>query len=352
MLSSTFSLLLLPLLVLASILTLGSALSNDLTSQSLVVVRQDEKSNGHIEALDPTIGLTIAKSNLAPFPFTFPLAEMTMNKNTNDIYIVTYPTGQSGPSLYRLDKNLQVAYSYPPSSQSFFDLQYSPLQDYMFGILVTSTYGRALSQFNLDESNGVVTPTELFTLPYMWYVNASAFAGDTSCHYFAILNNFPGFANSTTDQQLLVGQLAYNASLPVNQPIVNVYPLTHNSDLIVQFVAYSPRSKILYTAGMNGDVAQVSGVDYTTGKVYNGVSFFERKAVAVGPLTFIPSTNGSGDLLTIFIQTSDSPEPVWEMYTITVESGASFGTAQLHLTNTGSNYEHYVAATVVGLKGN
>jgi hypothetical protein len=58
---------------------------------------------------------------------------------------------------------------------SFFDLQYSSKLQTLFGIKVTGTYQRTLSNFILPSDSSSVVATELYDLPTNWYVNASSF---------------------------------------------------------------------------------------------------------------------------------------------------------------------------------
>jgi hypothetical protein len=92
------------------------------------------------------------------------------DQTSNTWFLVTYPTG-AGATVYQLDGNtLAVVKKWTPATLSLFDLQFSPAQGAMFGIAVSGTYGRILSQFTLSPSSSDITARSLFTLPNMWYV--------------------------------------------------------------------------------------------------------------------------------------------------------------------------------------
>lgn len=301
-------------------------------ANNLVVTRQDASAKGFIEKYDSSTGLLL-KTASSSFVFDWPLVEMTHDSNTEEVYVVTYPEAYPGPVLYHLDHNLNLIYAWENTPYSFFDLQYSPAQAAMYGILVTSSYGRALSNFTLDQAKDSITTQELYTLPYMWYVNASSFDAENS-RYFALINNFPGFENSTLDQQLIVADFSKDVS--VAAPAVGLFPIK-SGGMLVQFVTYAHSLKTLFCAGMKGSEAHVSVIDERTGTVTKSV--YSKKATAVGPLMYVP--NAADNQLTVYVQTSVQPA-VWELWSIkTTGAGAA-------LVNTyeGDNFTFFAGATV------
>lgn len=325
------------LLLSAGLCGLSTAVSN------LVVVRQDKTATGYVEKYEIVNGTKVATSAVN-FVFDWPLVEMTHDANTDNTYIVTYPEGYPGPVLYQLDSELNLIYAWEKTPYSFFDLQYSPVQSAMYGILVTTTYGRVLSNFTLDQANDLIIASELYTLPYMWYVNASTFDAANS-RYFALINNFPGFENSTLDQQLIVADFSQDAK--VVAPNVGLFPIS-SYDLLVQFVAYAPTMKALACAGMNSQGAQVAYLDETTGKI--GRSLFQTNAVAVGPLVSVPTVYIDGtptDKLLVYVKTANTPVPQWDLWSITLTpqgSSSEFITVE---TYRGHNFEFFAAATAI-----
>ena len=322
---------------------LGLSVFSSSTAQ-LVVVRQDSNSTGFIEKVDTSSGVVVKEAD-QQFVFDWPLVEMTSDSNTNDVYVVTYPEGYPGPVLYHLDHNLNMIYSWVNTPYSFFDLQYSPEQSAMYGILVTTTYGRVLSNFTLDQANDEITASELYTLPYMWYVNASSFDPENS-RYFALINNFPGFENSTLDQQLVVADFSKDASqVP---PQVGLFPIA-SQNMLVQFVTYSQSLRTLFCAGTtSAGTADVAIMDQESGTVTKRI--FSKAATAVGPLMFVPNGAGQNEL-TVYIQTTTQPAPVWELWALSLQrdganQAAAVESTRLVSTYTGSDYKFFVNAAV------
>jgi hypothetical protein len=311
-------------------LLLGSLASAtaERSATQLVVIRQDNTSTGFIENVDVTTGI-VTKQSKEKFVFDWPLVEMTSDANTEDVYVVTYPEGYPGPVLYHLDHNLNLIYSWVNTAYSFFDLQYSPQQSAMYGILVTTSYGRALSNFTLDQQGDLITASELYTLPYMWYVNASSFDAENS-RYFALINNFPGFENSTLDQQLIVADFSKDAKEVA--PQVGLFPIA-SQDMLVQFVTYSHSLRTLFCAGTSRRGAEVAVMDQESGRVTRRI--FSKAATAVGPLMYVPSSaHGSKqDQLTVYVQTAVQPEPIWELWALTLQKGTD-GSLSQEITST------------------
>ena len=309
------------------------------SGNNLVVTRQDSNNTGHVQLVDVASGsvLTVAEPT---FTFSFPHVEMTSDSNTGEVYVVTFPVDAPGPVLYQLDKDLNVIYAWKNVPYSFFDLQFSPKQDTLYGILVTTTYGRVISNFTLDQAADTVTASQLYTLPYMWYVNASSFDPANS-RYFALINNFPGFDNSTLDQQLIVADFSQDAA--VVAPEVGLFPI-QSQGMLVQFVTYSHSLKTLFCAGMKNGHAEVAILDQLTGTVTKRIC--QKAATAVGPLMFVP--NGAGkNQLTVYVQTAVQPEPVWELWSLTLTHDVSQSVAS-NLVDTyhGDDYKYFAGAAV------
>lgn len=265
---------------------------------------------------------------------------MTSDANTGNVYVVTFPVDAPGPVLYQLDHDLNVTYTWKNVDYSFFDLQYSPLQKTLYGIKVTTTYGRVLSNFVVDQATDSVTATELYTLPYMWYVNASSF-DPTNNRYFALINNFPGFDNSTMDQQLIVADFSQGtANL---EPSVGLMPID-SQGMLVYFVTYAHGIKTLFCAGMSKGHAEVAILDQTTGAVTKVV--FSKLAFSVGPLMYVPNRLGKS-MLTVYVQTAIGAAPHWELWSLTpAEDKSQTVSSRLVYTYIGNYYEKFAGAAV------
>lgn len=309
-------------------------------ANNLVVTRQDSSNAGQIQRVDVSTGSVLEVADPS-FVFSFPHVEMTSDSNTGDVYVITFPVDAPGPVLFQLNHDLNVTYTWKNVPYSFFDLQYSPNQKTLYGIKVTTTYGRVLSNFTTNQAADSVTATELYTLPYMWYVNASSFDPANS-RYFALINNFPGFENSTLDQQLIVADFSQN--IATTQPVVGLFPID-SQNMLVQFVTYSHSLKTLFCAGMTksgAKQAEVAIMDQTTGTVTKRI--FTKPATAVGPLMYVP--NGPGrNQLTVYIQTATQPVPVWELWSLTVHGDASTESS-LIATYTGNEFKFFAGAAV------
>jgi len=220
------------------------------------------------------------------------------------------------------------------SPTPFFDLQYSSKQSTLYGIYVSSTYGRVLSNFTAKQDTNELLVNQLFTLPYMWYVNASSFHAP-SCHYYALINNFPGKENSTLDQQLVVADFSVDAS--VVTPEVNVLPIS-NPNGIVQFIAYSDSQSSLYYAGMvfNSTTVEVGTLDTATGKIKS--QLWTQDAVTAGPLAV---SEANSELL-IFVK-SFSVADSWDLWALPFH-GRSLNSARIVQSYTGKQYAFFAAA--------
>lgn len=311
---------------------------------NLVVTRQDSANAGQIQKVDVASGSVLAVADPS-FVFSFPHVEMTSDSNTGDVYVITFPVDAPGPVLFQLDQDLNVTYTWKNVPYSFFDLQYSPNQETLYGIKVTTTYGRVLSNFTTNQAADSVTATELYTLPYMWYVNASSFDPANS-RYFALVNNFPGFENSTLDQQLIVADFSQN--ITTTQPAVGLFPID-SQNMLVQFVTYSHSLKTLFCAGMTKTKnsvgamqAEVAIMDQTTGTVTKRI--FAKAATAVGPLMYVPNGPGKNQL-TVYIQTATQPVPVWELWSLTAHKDGAVEPALVQ-TYSGNDFKFFAGAAV------
>lgn len=298
--SSTF-LRLSVFLILNSLLVWGTHLN---------VVRQDSQRVGYFEKIDTEKnGEISASSNVAPFAFSWPLIQMTSNTKDHEIYAVTYPDNSAGPVLFLMDESLQLKYTWDNVSFSYFDLQYSNLQSTLYGIYVSSTYGRVLSNFTMDQAKGTVSVNQLFTLPYMWYVNASSFHHAT-CHYYALINYFPGHPESTLDQQLVVADFSQDSA--VAAPKVTVSLIT-NTPGILQFIAYADSNQELYFAGMvsNQSMAMLGTLNTETGAVKE--ILLKLPALAVGPMV----VDDLNRILTVFVK--DVSGKHWQLWSMALK---------------------------------
>ncbi len=247
--------------LVTALISLGSFAAS---YSNLVAVQQDAAGKGTIETILPSTGEITSKSDIS-FTFSWPHVQMTAKSDTRDVYIVTFPTDVTGPVLYLLDQKLSLIHSWTATPFSFFDLQYSAIQKTLYGIYVSSTYGRVLTNYTANTNSNEVVGQQLFVLPYMWYVNASSFHTST-CTYFALINNFPGQSNSTSEQQLIVAD--FSKDISVSEPHVNVFKI-QNSSALLQFIAYSAVASKLFYAGIKvyGSVIEVGTMDIKTGQV-------------------------------------------------------------------------------------
>ena len=185
----------------------------------VLVIRQVE-SEALVSQVSAITGSVMATSNVS-WDYTAPLVEATYDTRHHWYYVVTYPNpaqlspeSGSGASVYVFDEDLHLVKLYEPKVLPLFDLQWNARDETLYGIAVTSQYGRTLSRFLLVDDH-TITATHLLVLPYMWYVNAStfAFSKETSPTYYGLLNNFSGQHNSTAAQKLM----AYRTISHTNQ---------------------------------------------------------------------------------------------------------------------------------------
>jgi hypothetical protein len=203
-------------------------------------------------------GVTLLNSSLH-FTFPFPLVETTVDQVHQRIYIITFPKGVAGAQLYILNSQLSVAFSGVSTDVQYFDLQYSPGQDAVYGIAVNGTYGRVLSNFTL---NSTVNYRPLQALPYMWYVNASTYDPKTNT-YFGLLNYFPGHPESTLAQKLAVGNFS---SARGGTSFVDLTVGSTAYNLTLHFIVWSTPTQTLYgLAQLDATTVALVTVDPLTG---------------------------------------------------------------------------------------
>lgn len=253
------------------------------TDDGFFYVRQDASKKGVVGVMSGNNGEVVAESKES-FTFTWPYVEITSDRAHDKLFVVTFPDDHpNGPVLYQFDKSLNVNHVWSNVNYSFFDLQYSPKQSTLYGIKVTSTYGRVLSNFTADKKADDVYATELFTLPYMWYVNASSYHAEKNV-YFGLINYFPGHPESVLDQQLVVANFDVDvAKVPVSAQVV---PLSAESG-IWQFIAFSTKLNALVFSSRTkpyeeGDEVIVGVADVTTGKAKT--TLLRQPGFALGPL--------------------------------------------------------------------
>lgn len=315
-------------------LVLPTALNGD-----IVTVRQDSAMIGNVEKVDPETGATLVKSSVN-FEFKWPLVEMTSDKKKQETYVITFPDDAPGPVLYYFDEQLNEKYAWKNVEYSFFDLQYAPQQETLYGIKVTSSYGRVLSNFVADVANDAVIATELFELPYMWYVNASTI-NPVDTVYYGLINNFPGFDNSTLDQQLVVADFSgfhppataavkhANAS-GTDPDAANVVPIRAAGSstamgMIVQFISYSSEDSVLYCGGMkyeHDDLSAgtpfVSVLNAHTGEIATPFLHEFPRGSWIGPMAVVAEHSGrKSAALSVYIKAApmeDALDTVWELW--------------------------------------
>lgn len=278
---------------------------------NMIIVQQNEATTATVEMRDLLNSGALRFNSSTTFSFRWPLVEMTTNLRNGDIYVISFTSENPGGVLYLFDRKLSLVHAWTKPPFSFFDLQFSESQAALYGILVTTTYGRVLSNFTVSQANDAITATELFTLPYMWYVNASSFDQSTN-RYFALINNFPGFENSTLDQQVVVAD--FSVDISISPPAVTVQPLGGDGT-IVQFVSYSAKLKTLFSLGLTKDLRPSFGrINLSDGVVTElvGDSTGLGVGVGTGPL-FVDDKNEN---VYFFIQAATPlpAVPLWQLW--------------------------------------
>jgi hypothetical protein len=281
-------------------------------SPSAIITTQDANNMGTIQLLEPSTGQIIIKSPLH-FQFDWPYVQMTVDLPHEIVYVVTYPYSSSGPVLYELDAKLSVLAEYNSSTYSLFDLQYAPNYGTLYGIKVTGTYQRTLSNFVLYHNE--IFATELYDLPTNWYVNASAF-DTTADYYFALINHFSGMPDSTDLQQLVFTDFSQcSPGMKCETPTKISYVTGFDGQL--QFISYSQDLTKLFVLGINlqTNVAMVSYIDTLTG-VCQPALFSVLMVTEVGPLVAHPGVqfNSNGNYIQLSFWTKGSSS--WTEWTV------------------------------------
>jgi len=204
--------------------------------------------------------------------FRWPVTEVTVNTLKKQVSVITFPNPTGQATLFTFDFGLGAPVNTQVSSDfSYFDLQFSPKQNVYYGIAVSSAYGRVLSKFT--DFNEPVAHTPIQALPYMWYVNASTFDIENS-RYYSLINNFPGFPNSTNEQMLAIGHFGEST------PRVEFVKLTLDSGVLIRFIAYSNPTKRLFAfanVGAYGSAA-ILELDPVTGQTVVCASYDNLEA--------------------------------------------------------------------------
>lgn len=317
-------------------------------SSGLVATRQDPSRVAHVQLMNSSSGAVVAESELS-FSFSWPYVQMTADAAAGTTYLTAFPDGASYPSLFVLDRDLVEIARLEQADFTWWDLQSAPLQDTLYGIMVTQDfnggmYGRTLSNYTYRAAEGALwlEPQQLYTLPYMWYVNASSF-DQASNTYFALINNFPGHENSTTDQKLAVcafGEPMGTADPADGEEAVLLLDLDLG-DVMAQFVAFSGATGELFFSGPS----KVPGVQSVTvgvvcqehGKVER-VLFEGGGVSAVGPLV----ADDAQRRLLFFVQRAS--DGCWDLM---AAGYAGVGPAELVATYSPDDYRSVAAAVQV-----
>jgi len=179
--------------------------------------------------------------------------------------------------VYMLWKNLTIFKKYTPSIQ-LFDLQ-SGNPEGLFGIYVSSRYGRTFSKFHESQTNNsVIDYYPILDLPYMCYVNASAIGRLSYHYYFALLNNFPGQSNSTLKQKIMFVNLAYHQDFAIFD-----VPSRRTIFHYISFNKYGGKPGI-YVLGQQGDTVVLSYFPQWRNARITLVQMFSFPGFKVGPM--------------------------------------------------------------------
>lgn len=258
---------------------------------NFVTIHQDAGKVGTVDIIDSVTGKVIKnaepKFQSDSLIFSWPYAEMTSNLLNKDVYAVIFPDNSNNSILYRLNSQLETVQMWTSTPYWFFDLQYLPKQQSLYGIKVVSTYGRVFSRFQQDTSNSdALQAAELFTLPYMWYVNAST-ASNTENRYFALLNYFPGHPESTLDQKLLIAQLDPDSNAQTFS-VVDIQPMINGGESIgiIHFLSYSHSTRSIWALSMNDQHrASLASIDASSEQIQGMTTLVTVDYVdEIGPL--------------------------------------------------------------------
>ncbi|RYH13773.1 hypothetical protein EON65_34865 [archaeon] len=295
----------------------------NLCSADFVTMLQNDNKVGKLSLVSSVDG-SILKQSEPTATFTWPYVEMTTDTTNKKIYSVVFPDDSNSSVLYQHNADLSLEYTWPDTSFWFFDLQFAPTQNTLYGIKVTSTYGRTLSRFTAVPGEKTVSAEELFTLPYMWYVNASSYHAQAN-KYFALCNYFPGKPESTLAQKLTVCDFSFGADCQVLD--------IDASAGILQFISYSQKTSSLYFASMQDGVAKVGTIDPLTGKITS--ILFSKTAKSLGPLV----AEEDIESLAVFFRFSS-----WELWHVPYKTTAVNG-MRVHTYSPTTDFASFSAAS-------
>jgi len=247
-------------------------------------------------------GKTIGTS---PTHFRYPVPLVQTTTGLGAIYVITFPTDATGPVLYLLNsKTLALVREVVNTPFSFFDLQFCNLQKVLYGIFVSSRYGRELSMITVSDSGVVAKP--FFSLPFMWYVNASSF-DQKSLTYFALINNFPGQPNSTSDQRLIVAEVRQEPQK------VTVHPLPHpETNYIFKFISWTPSAQKLFGLAISGTTALIATIDTASGT--SSVFLKYENVLDIGP-SFVSAIENREQFCAILVIRAGNQLTCWDVVT-------------------------------------
>lgn len=312
----------------------------------IVVTRQDSTDTGFLETIDGDSGHVVCTSNIS-FSFTWPYVQMTTDVNHNVVYALTIPK-DGIPRIYAMQSVVnmlsQKGYWTILDGTIIFDLQYAMKKDTLFGIKVTGKYQRTLSNIVLGPSN-TMQITELYNLPEYWYVNASSYDGAHDI-YFALINNFPGREESTSDQQLLIVDFS---SVVVGQsnpsPSGKLVPIEDTAfGGQMQFIAYDDLCRV-FAGGINlqTNVAYVALLNLTTGKTTD-LNFQVANVTEIGPLVMHSNHGTTGINMNFFVKHGSNN---WTLYMLQYNTNAKYINVIWTVRNySGDLYKSFAAATV------
>jgi len=264
--------------------------ASNIFNNNFVEVRQDKNRVGVVGLINQDTGRVVKEAPVT-FTFSWPSVQMTSNTKDKKVYITAFPDNSSKSELYQYNANLEFEHSWPDTDFWFFDLQYCLSQNTLYGIKVVSTYGRVLSRFQALPTETTVNATELFAVPYMWYVNATTF-DQTTNHYFGLLNYFPNRPESVVDQQLV--HCDFTSGTGEHCKVIAV----DNTFGIVHFLSYAMSTKHLYVSVMQEHVEEdvdtitIATLDTNTGKLTKvwDISFpsshEDAQYLLLGPLAY------------------------------------------------------------------
>ena len=323
----------------------------------LVVVRQDSTRTAHVEEINSNTGDTVTASSLS-FKYSQPYVEMTTDASSGLTYLAAFPDGYTYPVLYELERDMTVSYTWANNTFTFWDMQVSPLQSTLYGILVTEDfnggmYGRTLSNYTTDKASNTISATQLYTLPYMWYVNASSF-DKNACVYYALINNFPGKDNSTMEQQLVVADFSLStvaATTDLEDSFSEESVVTvdvSSASIMLQFIAYSAKHQSVFFTGPSKASAAKRGfvgvLDPSSGRV-SRVLLEEEGVVAVGPVV----ADDDHDRILFYLKYSSEPNE-WRLFSMPyMREAFQWGAAEQVATFTGDDFAAFGAAAYMTL---